>query len=63
MIILYDHLDPVGAFNKKSPIDVRSAAKILKDSNNCEELMNALKYRTKHLNDADTPSHTKKMFE
>lgn len=66
VIILYDHLDVVGAFARKSPIDVRRVYTILKDPQHrgsYDDLISALKYRTKHLKDADTPAQTKKMFE
>eukprot|EP01090_Pellita_catalonica_P015646 TRINITY_DN4270_c0_g1_i2.p1 TRINITY_DN4270_c0_g1~~TRINITY_DN4270_c0_g1_i2.p1 ORF type:complete len:324 (-),score=63.10 TRINITY_DN4270_c0_g1_i2:118-1089(-) len=64
-IILYDHLHPNGAFIKKSPIAMRNCITTLKnfqgDSGSSSGvkpstgLLNALRFTTKHLNDADTP--------
>eukprot|EP01136_Pigoraptor_vietnamica_P013064 Opistho-1_new@53655 len=65
VIILYDHVHPVGAFNKKSTIDMKGAIKVLKDypnPNSVENLLNALRYTTKHLNDEDTPKIIKQML-
>eukprot|EP00730_Choanoeca_flexa_P003097 TRINITY_DN11288_c0_g3_i1.p1 TRINITY_DN11288_c0_g3~~TRINITY_DN11288_c0_g3_i1.p1 ORF type:complete len:325 (+),score=91.98 TRINITY_DN11288_c0_g3_i1:85-1059(+) len=64
-IILYDHVHLVGAFSKKNPsIDVRSSIKALKmhDNPHLENLLNALKYSTKHLNDDSTPKEVKKLL-
>uniref|UniRef100_A0A4X2JSY4 CYRIA/CYRIB Rac1 binding domain-containing protein n=1 Tax=Vombatus ursinus TaxID=29139 RepID=A0A4X2JSY4_VOMUR len=56
VIILYDHVHPVGAFAKTSKIDMKGCIKVLKDqpSNSTEGLLNALRYTTRHLNDDTT---------
>ncbi|KAL5262048.1 hypothetical protein ACHWQZ_G007678 [Mnemiopsis leidyi] len=63
-IILYDHVHPVGAFYRKSNIDIKSSIKLLKDQppNTVETLMNALRYSTVHANDEETPSVVKKLL-
>ena len=56
VIILYDHVHPIGAFAKNAKIDVRATVKLLKEHpRSSETLLNALKYNTKHFNDEDTP--------
>ncbi|KAL7980631.1 hypothetical protein Chor_001785, partial [Crotalus horridus] len=46
VIILYDHVHPVGAFAKTSKIDMKGCIKVLKEqpSNSTEGLLNALRY-------------------
>ncbi|XP_063675716.1 CYFIP-related Rac1 interactor B-like isoform X2 [Bolinopsis microptera] len=63
-IILYDHVHPVGAFYRKSNIDIKSSIKLLKDQppNTVETLLNALRYSTVHANDEETPSVVKKLL-
>lgn len=56
VIILYDHIHPVGAFAKTTNIDVHGPLKLLKEHpKSSESLLNALRYNTKHLNDEATP--------
>lgn len=57
VIILYDHVHPVGAFVKTSNIDIKNSIKVLKERapGKVECLLNALRYTTKHLNDDTTP--------
>lgn len=57
LIILYDHVHPVGAFAKTSNIDIKASIKVLKDQpqGTVDGLLNALRYSTKHLNDETTP--------
>ncbi|XP_071807453.1 CYFIP-related Rac1 interactor B-like [Asterias amurensis] len=64
LIILYDHVHPVGAFDKKSSIDVKSCIKVLKDQspNDIDSLMNALRYTTKHFNDESTPAAVRSLL-
>eukprot|EP00056_Hartaetosiga_gracilis_P000916 m.41334 g.41334 ORF g.41334 m.41334 type:complete len:136 (+) comp10416_c0_seq1:117-524(+) len=65
LIILFDHVDPMGAFHKKSQmIDVKACIKLLQASghDDLENLLNALRYTTKHLNDDTTPKEIKKML-
>ncbi len=72
-IILYDHLHPVGAFHKKSPIAMRNCIQVLKSFTATAGpsskspppsagLLNALRFTTKHLNDVDTPSSIKQLL-
>lgn len=64
LIILYDHVHPVGAFDKSAPINVKSCVKVLKDQEptEVEHLLNALRYNSKHLNDQDTPNGIRKVL-
>lgn len=64
LIILYDHVHPVGAFDKSAPINVKSCVKVLKDQepSEVEHLLNALRYNSKHLNDQDTPNGIRKVL-
>lgn len=64
VIILYDHVHPVGAFDRTSGIDVKSAIRLLKSQtvNRTEGLLNALRYNTKHLKDENTPKAIKSML-
>ncbi|XP_065062160.1 CYFIP-related Rac1 interactor B-like [Rhopilema esculentum] len=71
VIILYDHVHPVGAFAKNAAIDMRASIKILKDQQpsphgathgTVDGLLNALRYTTKHLNDESTPKNVKIML-
>lgn len=64
LIILYDHVHPVGAFSRNAHIDVKGCIKVLKDqpTNVVEGLLNALKYTTKHLNDEATPRHIRSLL-
>ncbi|XP_070557084.1 CYFIP-related Rac1 interactor B-like [Ptychodera flava] len=64
VIILYDHVHPVGAFDKKSSIDIKGCIKVLKDQppTKVEGLLNALRYTSKHFNDEGTPKAIKAML-
>jgi len=63
-IILYDHIDPQGAFNKQSPINIKSSVKAIQTHgiNECSNLMSALRFNTKHLNDESTPKNIKQLL-
>ncbi|KAG0267615.1 Protein fam49a, partial [Mortierella polycephala] len=53
-IVVYDHIDPQGAFAKGSPINIKSSVKTIQTYSNADEaktLLHALKYSSKHLND------------
>ncbi|XP_040586540.1 CYFIP-related Rac1 interactor B isoform X1 [Mesocricetus auratus] len=65
VIILYDHVHPVGAFAKTSKIDMKGCIKVLKDQppNSVEGLLNALRYTTKHLNDETTSKQIRSMLQ
>ncbi|PIK55821.1 hypothetical protein BSL78_07309 [Apostichopus japonicus] len=46
LIILYDHVHPVGAFDRRAAIDVKSCIKVLRDQTpNVEGLLNALRLK------------------
>ncbi|CAJ0833233.1 3312_t:CDS:2 [Entrophospora sp. SA101] len=60
-IILYDHIDPQGAFNKQSPINVIKAIQTHGTSES-SNLMSALRFNTKHLNDDSTPKNIKQLL-
>ncbi|KAK7492944.1 hypothetical protein BaRGS_00015891 [Batillaria attramentaria] len=64
VIILYDHVHPVGAFVKTSGIEVKHSVKVLKDQDpvKVEGLLNALRYTTKHLQDESTPRTIKTLL-
>lgn len=64
LIILYDHVHPVGAFARGSHIDVKGCVRILQAQtpNKSEPLLNALRYTTKHLNEENTPKTIKILF-
>lgn len=52
VIILYDHVHPIGVLAKSTQIDVRGSIKVLKEQppTVVEGLLNALRYTTKTLN-------------
>ncbi|KAG2204962.1 hypothetical protein INT47_002586 [Mucor saturninus] len=68
-IILYDHIDPNGAFSKCSPINVKNSLKTIQLLNNINQqeqsstsnLISALRYNSKHLNDESTPKGIKNL--
>lgn len=64
VIILYDHVHPVGAFVKTSGIEVKHSVRVLKeqDPSKVEGLLNALRYTTKHLQDESTPRQIKMLL-
>ncbi|XP_059155205.1 CYFIP-related Rac1 interactor B-like [Physella acuta] len=64
VIILYDHVHPLGAFTKTSSIEMKSSIKLLKDQERTkvEALLNALRYTTKHLQDVSTSKTLKTML-
>ncbi|KAG0241514.1 Protein fam49a [Actinomortierella wolfii] len=64
-IIIYDHIDPAGAFGKSSPINIKSSVKAIHSHGNSTDtpnLISALRYNTKHLNDASTPKAVKSLM-
>jgi len=64
-IVLVDHIDALGAFHKKSTINVKGAITKLKNFTevSTEGLLNALRYTTVHLNDAETPQTIKLLLQ
>ncbi|KAF4801098.1 hypothetical protein TURU_037429 [Turdus rufiventris] len=65
VIILYDHVHPVGAFSKTSKIDMKGCIKVLKEQppDSVEGLLNALRFTTKHLNDESTSKQIRAMLQ
>jgi len=63
-VILYDQLDPQGAFCKKSPINIRGVINVLKTytTSPTDGLLNALRFTTLHLNDPQTPNAIKQLL-
>jgi len=64
-VIVYDHVHVFGAFSKKnSAIDIKGTIKAtqMHDNPDQENLLNALRYTTKHLNDEDTPKAIKTLL-
>jgi hypothetical protein len=63
-IILFDHLHPQGAFLKRSPIHLKRCIAVLKNcpSDKANDLLDAIRYTTVHLNDADTPASIKRLL-
>lgn len=64
-LILFDHIDANGAFCRQSPIEIRGVVEVIKQNGSeqqNDQLMNALRYTTKHLNDPETPKSTKTLF-
>jgi len=64
-IVLVDHIDALGAFHKKSTINVKGAITKLKNFTevSTEGLLNALRYTTVHLNDPETPQTIKLLLQ
>jgi len=64
-IVLVDHLDALGAFHKKSSINVKGAITKLKNfaEASTEGLLNALRYTTVHLNAPETPQTIKLLLQ
>ncbi|NXL08563.1 FA49A protein, partial [Mesembrinibis cayennensis] len=65
VIILYDHVHPVGAFAKTSKIDMKGCIKVLKDqpSTSTEGLLNGGRYTTRHLNDDTTSKQIRALLQ
>lgn len=63
-IILYDHVHESGAFCKKSPVNMKGSIQALRGYTQTptDGLLNALRFTTLHLHDADTPSSTKQLL-
>jgi hypothetical protein len=64
LVILYDHVHPVGAFVKSSHVDVKGCVRLLQAQPpvKAEPLLNALRYTTKHLNDENTPKNLRSLL-
>jgi len=62
-IILYDHVHPNGAFDKKSAIDVKGAIKLLLSPAENNAMLNALRFTTKTINHETTQKSIKQLLE
>ncbi|KAL2916509.1 hypothetical protein HK105_203942 [Polyrhizophydium stewartii] len=63
-VLLYDHIDPAGAFIKNSKINIKASIKVIQSSggSGADALLNALRFSTQHLNDETTPKAIKQML-
>jgi len=63
-IILFDHIDPDGAFAKNSKINIRGCIRLIQGSAgvDADSLLNTLRYTSKHLNDEATPKSIKNLL-
>lgn len=65
-IIVYDQLHELGAWHKKSPINIKQCLTVLSDWKNSDDrlpLVNMLRYTSKHLQDDSTPGLYLQMLE
>lgn len=64
LVILYDHVHPVGAFARGAHMDVKGCVRLLQAQPpvRAEPLLNALRYTTKHLNEENTPRNIKSLL-
>jgi len=64
-VILFDHLHSVGAFSKRSPINIKGAITALKSyqGGSTDGLLNGLRYTTIHMNDPETPASIRQLLE
>ncbi|XP_034483644.1 CYFIP-related Rac1 interactor B [Drosophila innubila] len=64
LVILYDHVHPVGAFARGAHVDVKGCVRLLQaqPAIKAEPLLNALRYTTKHLNEENTPKNIRNML-
>jgi len=61
-IVLFDHVEQLGAFHKRSPIQLRACIQLLKREFPKEiSLLNAIRFSTKHFKDA--PANIQDMFD
>ncbi|KAJ3005123.1 Protein fam49a [Thoreauomyces humboldtii] len=63
-IILYDHVDPEGVFGRTSKVNIRASVRVIQTAggSGSNNLLNALRYTTIHLNDESTPKSIKLML-
>jgi len=67
-VILFDHVDPIGAFHRKTPINIKGVITTLKTytssptTSPTDGLLNALRFTTVHLNDPTTPNAIKQQL-
>jgi len=63
-IVMFDNIDTLGAFSKRSPINIKVCVTILKRefaAKDFNPLLNAIHYSTKNFNDA--PQGTQNLFD
>jgi len=63
-IILFDHIDPEGAFVKNSKINIKGCIRLIQGSAgvDADSLLNTLRFTSKHLNDETTPKSIKNLL-
>ncbi|KAL3115988.1 hypothetical protein niasHT_007288 [Heterodera trifolii] len=64
-LILFDHIDLAGAFCRHSQVDVRGVVEVVKQKGTeqqANQLMDVLRYTSKHLNDLETPKSMRALF-
>jgi len=63
-IVLFDHIDPDGAFVKNSKINIRSCIRLIQGSAgvDADSLLNTIRFTSKHLNDDTTPKSIKNLL-
>ncbi|KAH3759493.1 FAM49 family protein [Pelomyxa schiedti] len=66
-IILYDHVSESGVFTRRSPVNIKGAVQVLKaystsTTTSTDGLVNALRFTTVHLADAETPGSIKQLL-
>jgi len=63
-IVLFDHIDPDGAFSKNTKINIRSCIRLIQGSAgvDADSLLNTLRFTSKHLNDDATPKNIKSLL-
>jgi hypothetical protein len=63
-ILLFDHLDPVGAFTKNSEIKMKATVSLINAHAGVDtySLLSVLKFSTVHLNSETTPKSIKQLF-
>jgi len=64
-VILFDHLHNLGAFSRRSPINIKGCITVLKNhqTGSTDGLLNALRFTTIHLNDPETPVSIRQLLE
>src|SRR3990167_3785705 len=64
-VILFDNLDPKGAFHKRSPILIKRCITLIREKGSqypVDSLLNALRFTTTHLQDEETPASIKQLL-
>lgn len=61
-LVLFDHVDPLGAFWKRSAVKAHDVISTLKKEHHVEPLLNAIRFSSKHFKDDTTPSSIHALF-